>query len=234
MLVGVGVTLRLGVWQLDRADEKQSRHDNIVAQQSAPVLQVSDVLSTPSLWQNMHQRVFLQGQWLSQHTVYLENRPMKGQTGFWVITPLQIDANTLVLVQRGWVPRHRQDRAQLPPVATPLGEVQLSGRIAPLPSDLLQLGAVVSPPEAVGTSSIRHNLEPEQYQRDIGQPWKAVVLQTDAPSDGLLREWPAIAAGVEKNLGYAFQWFALAAVQVLLFLWFQFVKPYLYARHAKN
>jgi hypothetical protein len=38
MLIGVGVTVRLGFWQLSRADQKQAQHDAIVAQQSAPVL----------------------------------------------------------------------------------------------------------------------------------------------------------------------------------------------------
>lgn len=234
MLVGVGVTLRLGFWQLSRADEKQWRHEQIVAQQNAPILQTHDVLREPTLWQSMHQRVSLQGQWLQQHTVYLENRPMKGQTGFWVITPLQIDANTVVLVQRGWVPRHRQDRTQLPPVESPSGMVQVTGRIAPLPSDLMQLGTAASSPEAARTSPIRQNLEPEHYQRELGQPWAALVLQTDAPTDGVLRDWPLISAGIEKNLGYAFQWFALAALQLLLYLWFQFVKPYFYARHSTH
>ncbi len=103
-----------------------------------------------------------------------------------------------------------------------------------MPSDLLQLGGAT--PEATmttGPSNIRQNLEPQRYARDIGQSWAGFVVQTDPPSEGLLREWPEISAGVEKNLGYAFQWFALAAVQLLLYLWFQFVKPYRHARQHK-
>jgi surfeit locus 1 family protein len=46
----------------------------------------------------------------------------------------------------------------------------------------------------------------------------------------LLRNWPEITAGVEKHWGYAFQWFALAVVQLLLYFWYQWIKPYRHAR----
>jgi surfeit locus 1 family protein len=44
-------------------------------------------------------------------------------------------------------------------------------------------------------------------------------------SDGLLRDWPAPAADVHKHYGYAFQWFALAALILGLYVWFQLLRP---------
>jgi surfeit locus 1 family protein len=41
----------------------------------------------------------------------------------------------------------------------------------------------------------------------------------------LLREWPQAATGVEKHYGYAFQWFGLALLIALLYVWFQIVRP---------
>ena len=232
MLVGVTVTVRLGFWQLSRADEKQTRHNTIMAQQAAPQLTTSQLLGNPVLFQQTHQRVALEGQWLPQHTVYLENRVMNGQAGFYVLTPLQLDASTRVLVQRGWVPRHRQDRTLLPPIETPLGLVRLQGRLAAPPSPLLSLGANDTAAPASGPLNIRQNLDLDAYAAETGAPLVATVLQTDPASEGLLREWPEISAGVEKNLAYAFQWFALAALQLMLYLWFQFVKPYRHARRS--
>jgi surfeit locus 1 family protein len=46
-----------------------------------------------------------------------------------------------------------------------------------------------------------------------------------AASEGLLREWPQAATGVEKHYGYAFQWFGLALLIALLYVWFQIVRP---------
>ena len=232
MLVGVTVTMRLGFWQLSRADEKQTRHNAIMTQQAAPELKTSQLLGQPVLFQQTHQRVALEGQWLPQHTVYLENRVMNGQAGFYVLTPLQLNAGTRVLVQRGWVPRHRQDRTLLPPIQTPSGVVRVQGRLAPPPSPLLSLGANDTAVPASGPLNIRQNLDFAAYATETGGMLAATVLQTDPASDGLWRDWPEISAGVEKNLAYAFQWFALAALQLMLYLWFQFFKPYRHARRS--
>ena len=121
MVLGVTLTVRLGFWQLSRAAEKEQRQAAIVAQMEAPVLNTPALLAAPANFGLMHQRVNLEGQWLSQHTVYLDNRPMNGRAGFWVITPLQLNASTRVLVQRGWVPRHQQDRTLLPRNSNALG-----------------------------------------------------------------------------------------------------------------
>jgi surfeit locus 1 family protein len=50
------------------------------------------------------------------------------------------------------------------------------------------------------------------------------VVQTDAASEGLLRNWPEINLGVDTHYGYAAQWFALSLLIVLLYAWFQ-VRP---------
>jgi surfeit locus 1 family protein len=233
MLIGVAVTVRLGFWQLSRAAEKEARHAAIVALMAAPVLDTAALLKTPSHFAQLHQRVDLVGQWLPEHTVYLDNRPMNGRAGFWVLTPLQLDAATRVLVQRGWVPRHQQDRTLLPAIQSPSGMVRVQGRIAPPPSHLMDLGTAA---EAAGasfdTSKIRQNLDVQAYASQTGGALAATVLQTDAASDGLLRDWPEITTGVEKNLAYAFQWFALAALQLMLYIWFQFIQPHRHARRS--
>ena len=71
-------------------------------------------------------------------------------------------------------------------------------------------------------------LQPQMNAQEL----QAIVLQTDESSEGLLRDWPQIASGVEKNLAYAFQWFCLAALQLLLYIWFQFIQPYRHARRT--
>jgi surfeit locus 1 family protein len=233
MVLGVTLTVRLGFWQLSRAAEKEQRQAAIVAQMEAPVLNTHALLAAPANFGLMHQRVSLEGQWLSQHTVYLDNRPMNGRAGFWVITPLQLNASTRVLVQRGWVPRHQQDRTLLPEIQTPTGVVQVQGRIAPPPSPLLTLN--VDPALGQAESKITHirqNLDLDAYAAEVGGVFAATVLQTDLGSEGLLRDWAVITAGVEKNLAYAFQWFALSALQLMLYIWFQFIQPYRHARRS--
>jgi surfeit locus 1 family protein len=118
---------------------------------------------------------------------------------------------------------------------TPKGQVQVQGRIARPPSDLMTLSETSD--KSTTTSrlpQIRQNIELAAYEAQMGGPFAAVVLQTDEASDGLLRDWPQITSGVEKNLAYAFQWFCLAALQLLLYIWFQLIQPYRHARQTQS
>jgi len=234
-LVSMGVTASLGRWQLSRAEEKQAQQAVLDARADEPELAIDDLqaLQYPLPDALMHRRVVLQGFWRPQYTVWLENRSHHGQAGYWVLTPLQLDADTAVLVQRGWAPRISQDRHVLPPVQTSLEVVELDGVLSAGPGRLLSLGdeTVETTASASGSSKIRQNLTLEQFRQDSGIPVLAYVIQTDEDGEGLRRDWPAVGSTADKNLGYAFQWFALCALLLVLTLWFQFIQP---ARHAQR
>jgi surfeit locus 1 family protein len=64
------------------------------------------------------------------------------------------------------------------------------------------------------------------FAAEISLPLLPVsLLQTGATDEGLLRDWAAPNLGVEKHYGYAFQWFALCALVVALYVWFQLIHP---------
>jgi surfeit locus 1 family protein len=72
-----------------------------------------------------------------------------------------------------------------------------------------------------------------RVKAETGLPLLAVwVQQTDAASEGLLRDWPPANLGVHKNYGYAFQWFGLGALIAVLYVWFQIVRRFFYPRRA--
>jgi len=231
-ILGMAGTAALGVWQLDRAAQKQALAAAIDARgrQAAldgPALQ--QALAQPAE-ELVHRPVALQGRWLAQYTRYLDNRQMQGRPGFFVLTPLALAGPTpaVVLVQRGWVPRNFQDRLALAPVDTPAGPVTVSGRLALSPSRLYDMATGADPVSE--TSPIRQNLDMAAYRKETGLPLLAVsVLQTGGASEGLQRDWPQIDAGVDKHYGYAFQWFGLCALMAVLYVWFQlfrrFIRP---------
>lgn len=91
-------------------------------------------------------------------------------------------------------------------------------------------------PAAPGPSAIRQNLELAAFRAETKLPLRTdVTLQQTGPaSEGLQRDWPAPALGVEKHYGYAFQWFGLAALVVILYVWFQFIAPFRRSRRARH
>jgi len=217
-LLAAALTARLGFWQLDRAAQKIALQAAIEAEARRPALTNAQLEGAGQL----HRRVALRGRWLAERTVWLDNRPMDGRAGFFVVTPLLLTGrDDVILVQRGWAPRNQLDRQQLPPLVTPSGEVTVEGRLAASPSRLYELG-----PGSAGT--IRQNLDPAAFAVESGLkllPLTVVQTAADASDDTLLRHWPAPDLGLQKHYGYAFQWFALCALIVGLYVWFQLVRP---------
>ncbi len=217
-VMGITITASLGQWQLSRAAQKEALQAAMDRQSGGAVIDTATLVRAGNIGQRVHQHASLQGIWLADRTIYLDNRQMNARVGFFAITPLQLEGGGVILVQRGWVPRNFEKRADVPKIDTPSGLVRVEGRIAPPPSKLYE-------PGALGTGVIRQNIDLVQFAAETGLHLLPVTLQqTGTASEGLLREWPAINLGVEKHYGYAFQWFGLSALIAALFLWFQFVR----------
>jgi cytochrome oxidase assembly protein ShyY1 len=45
-----------------------------------------------------------------------------------------------------------------------------------------------------------------------------VIEQSSDTHDGMVRDWPLPSVGIERHLGYAFQWYALALTAFLFFV----------------
>jgi surfeit locus 1 family protein len=222
-VLGVAVTARLGWWQLDRAAQKQALQQSLDSQRALPPVPAWAVArepaQAPSQW---HRAAVVEGRWLPGSTLYLENRQMQGRPGFYVVSALQLPDGTALLVQRGWLPRDLLDRTAVNAPALPEGTVQVAGRLAPAPGRLYEFSGAASGP-------IRQNLDLSTYAALLRLPVLPVtLLQEDGPltpPDGLLRDWPRPAADLHKHHGYAFQWFALATLILVLYVWFQILRP---------
>lgn len=225
-VLGAALTARLGIWQLDRAAQKLALQQAIASQGRRPSLALQQLARTPAdaatqFWQPVR----LQGRWLPERTVFLDNRQMRGHPGFFVVTPLQLGPGDAVLVQRGWVPRNVEQRTRLPPVSTPEGIVTVEGRVAPPPSRLFDFGDA-------GAGVIRQNLDLDAFAREIGVPLRPLSVQQLSGADSLLRDWPQPAVDVARHYGYAFQWFAMATLITGLYVWFQLLRPRLARQRA--
>ncbi|MEI8028966.1 MAG: SURF1 family protein [Comamonadaceae bacterium] len=221
-LLAVVLTLALGRWQLSRAAQKLALQGSVDSRVVLPALTQQNLVSLVDPTSVLHRTVTLQGRWMPEHTVYLDNRQMDDKQGRYVVTPLRLEGSSVgVLVQRGWVARNFVDRTILPQLETPVGVVQVVGRIAPPPDKLYELGGSE-------TGLIRQNVDRVSFGAEIGVPLLPLsVQQTGDAGDGLLRDWPRIASDVEKNYGYAFQWFALTGLIVILYVWFQIVRRFI-------
>jgi len=227
-IVAVGLTFRLGIWQLDRAAQKRAMQAAIDLSARLSPLRNAD-LDAGSAEAQLHRGVKLRGHWLADRTVFLDNRPMHERVGFYVVTPLQLDGRReAILVQRGWVPRNPQDRAELPAVPSANGEIELTGRLEIAPTRLFEFSPSVG-------GLIRQNLASAAFAKETGLALLPLTVFQTAPvdaDDALPRDWPAPDLGLQTHYGYAFQWFALSALFLGLYVWFQIIQPRKRNKHA--
>ncbi len=161
-------------------------------------------------------------------------------------------ANRVIWVQRGWVQRDFQDRSKLPALDETQGLVTVQGRLIAHVSRAYEMQvnakktdsgagadgskpASTAPSSGAGPSRIWQNLPVVNFESKALLPM--ALLQTEPESeingqsqgfvrvDKLKRDWPAADTGVAKHYGYAFQWFALSALLVTLYVWFQIISP---------
>ncbi len=222
-LAGAALTARLGLWQLDRADQKIRLQQSLVSRHAMPPLPAAELARDEAgVASQVDRRVVLEGRWLPALTIYLENRPMDDRTGFYAVTPLRLDDGSAVLVERGWLPRDPADRRHIVVGPAPEGRVTVEGHITPHPGRLYEFSAAASGP-------IRQNLDIQSYARETALTLRPLaIVQEDgpaAPHDGLLRHWAQPAADVQMHYGYAFQWFSMSALIIGLYVWFQLIRP---------
>jgi surfeit locus 1 family protein len=162
-------------------------------------------------------RVAVEGEFLPRYTIYLDNKTRRGQAGYEVVTPLRLRGTPEhVLVNRGWIEAGKT-RDALPEVPTPGGTLRIEG-VA-----LERIPRVLSTGKSSG--KVRQNLDTDAYAAETGLRLQArVIEQHSSAPDGLARDWPPHDAGVEKHEAYALQWYALAALAVVLAIVLSFRK----------
>jgi surfeit locus 1 family protein len=228
-IIGAAVTLRLGFWQLSRANEKLALQDAIQKQAAMPTLDSKALMTSADLSTTLHRAVKLKGRWLPQHTLFLDNRQMDSKPGLFVLTPFEFEDETTaikktILVQRGWIARNFIDRQQLPQIPTTAAEETIFGRIAPSPSKLYAF-------KGADAGRIRQNIDIAELAQEFNIDLLNIsLLQLDesntvVTNDGLLRHWLQTTLGVDKNHGYMIQWWALSGLIALLYAWFQLIRP---------
>ena len=170
------------------------------------------------------QKVTVTGHFESEHQFLLDNQPMNFKTGYLVFTPFKLsNKSTRVLVNRGWVPAN-MNRKILPDVSLSGGTLTLLGTTKSPPFSGITLSDNLSENLENGLVRIQ-KLELEQIESITGHTFLPYIVRLDKKSpQGYLREWVLPGSGAAKHYGYAFQWFAMAAAVIIIFLVVNFKK----------
>jgi surfeit locus 1 family protein len=205
----VALTCGLGRWQLGRAEEKAALQSLLEARMAeAPLLLAGRV----DAGRSRYRRAVAAGEYWAEGQIYLDNRQDRDRAGYHVLTPLALaPGGPYLLVNRGWVARGA-GYPKPPAVEVPRGRVEVAGLLVTPVKRFLELSTEVI------DGPVWQNLRLDAWQARTGRDVLALVLVTDRPDAGLARVTESPSENIDKHLGYAFQWFALATAVVVLWV----------------
>lgn len=217
-LAGTLLFLRLGVWQLHRADEKEELLRRYAAAAQGPVREFAAVGEIPPA--DAFPRVRVAGGFLPGRTYLLDNPKHDQRGGVEVYAPFRPDGKErLLLVDLGFLPGNGTDQApQLPPL--PEGRQELTGFYQPAPGVGFEMGGDALARQAHWPKTTVY-LDLDQVAKDLGASLYPRVLALEAePSSIFVREHTPDFSAMPpaRHRAYAFQWFTFAAVAVVMFL----------------
>ena len=212
------VLVALGLWQLERAAEKRALVDRWQAAAEGAARPLTEAMAAEGA--SRFAPVTIKGRYDTGHQLLLDNRIHGNRPGFHVLTPLHLrDAERAVLVNRGWVPM-KSSRRDLPEPPVPEGSVHLRGTLTDAPGNGIRLGAADA--GRGDWPKVVQYVDPARLGDQLGYPVMSRVVRLAPEAEGgFVRDWgegPPVAFGPERHVGYAVQWFALAATLLGIFL----------------
>lgn len=211
------VLLRLGVWQLDRAEEKRQLISALeLKSEQAPVpLDEAIALKTPDMT-----RIISDGTPVSDVTLVIDNQTRDGRLGYEIYGLWQPSGGQQpILVSRGWLPR--KDFYEKVPEIPAFEAQQLEGSLyfSKGANAVVASNAVWQEYDGVwllGQFDFQTLAEKVEKMGYDSAPF-IIRMQPDTQSK-FVRQWALVASPPEKHIAYAIQWFAMAFALVMLFI----------------
>ena len=194
----------LGNWQLDRRNQVVTEIQKVESNYEATPVPLSTV---PTIFESLPADkkwtpVEMRGEYLTDKTTLVRNRPLNGNPGYEVLVPFKTTDGTVVVIDRGWLPIGNNNPGQPDTVpAPPRGEVTVVARAkegepsVPREAPSGQIPSIELPKLA---TQLNLPLETGAYGIMASETPAASTIPAALPK-------PDTSEGT--HLSYAFQWF---------------------------
>jgi surfeit locus 1 family protein len=170
-------------------------------------------------------RIAVSGHYDSNRHILLDNQIWQGRAGVFVFTPFYTVGGTNILVNRGWLPLV-PDRSSMPQIPTPQHETVLKGMLntPPVPGRILGSSDEL---KRDGWPQLVTYLNLADISDSLGLSLEDRIIQlSQSEQEGFEgRDWKPVFLSSSRHRGYAFQWFALTAACIAMWLITGFRKP---------
>lgn len=224
------VMARLGVWQLERREQRIARNADLAAKLEAAPISLNEA-ALAAQWPLPEDRTAVRnlpalaaGEYDFSNQMLLVQQNYRDMPGAHLVVPLVLDGGSqAVLIDRGWVPFEEVQTGRWQQYDAPRGPATISGRVQP--SQILAGRAA----EQAGSSAGLQEAKTEWYRIDIeaiqGQlPYQLLpvyLLEAPGPEGNIALPYriePEVDLTEGPHLGYAAQWFAFAVVAGVVYV----------------
>ena len=220
VFAGTALCIRLGIWQLDRLEQRRAFNTQVESMRAAELLDLNQNL--PADISSMEWRtVTVTGEYDFESQVALRNQYNGDQYGYHLITPLLFDPSTgsgqaAVLVDRGWIPTDGNAAPKDWRQYDESGRVTVTGQIR-LGQDKPAVGGVADAELSPGQTrlDIWNNLNVARISAQSPYPLLSMYIQPNPDgnnSEPPIKVQPIIELTEGSHFGYALQWFAFATI----------------------
>jgi surfeit locus 1 family protein len=204
----------LGVWQVQRLQWKEGLIGRMTEQAASEPLALSEIEARQAAGEDVEfMRAIATGRFVHDSELFVFTT-LDGEMGWKLVTPLETRDGNAVLVDRGFIPYELKNATERPE-SRPAGTLTVTGAVRPhssaraffapdndVDANVWHWWALPAMAEATGLDEVApFILQAEPRQGD--PPWPRAST-------------PDRAAIPNRHLGYAFTWFGLAAVLVLV------------------
>ena len=218
----IALFLSLGAWQLRRLDQRQTYNalleSRLEAQpQPFDLLREEYDLGAPEDVETSaaYRRAQVTGRFDPEREVLLRSRALDGQPGYHVLTPLVLDDNRALLVDRGWVP-FELDEPPIAQAAPPTGEVSVTGILFPAQEQPVGFGPK---DPAEGELDAVFFVNTERLEQQLPYRLEPIYLELNQQNPPQTAQLPVPPVPPEltegSHFGYALQWFSFAAIGII-------------------
>lgn len=214
-LLGIAGMVMAGLWQYSRHQDKREQQALVETNAVAPPVALAELVpfdadpDDPRLAELVWRHAVATGNYLPDEGISIYHRSQNGAAGSFLVTPLQLDDGTVLLVVRGFHPLDIT-ADELPPA--PDGRVEVFGRVR------VTEGRDTAHPDLERVTETRI-IDLERLGRQLPGPVAPVYLElieSEPPqAPGYPDPVPVSAPGLGNHLSYTVQWFIFATCVVI-------------------
>jgi len=224
--------ISLGLWQLDRAEEKRVIDHGIQLAIAKTPLKLNDTklgseTANEALLKEVYRPITVKGKYDNNNQFLLDNRTHLGKPGYHVLTPFIFESSTqsdnksssyAVLINRGWI-TYNGTRDNIPSIDVESNNREILGQLKQVNRAIVLNDADKKVVQKSNNPKLIQSIQIAELNKELDYELLPVIIELNKQDkDGFIREWQPYYGSIDKHNAYALQWFAMAAILLFLFI----------------